>query len=325
MTEKGRSTSVPTLHFKASLHGNDRKNDGDDNDNNDDNNKNSYKATMIIGKKASVEALLPKLLSELSLNVAKPVIDAMVASLDENTGGGPSSTMIITDNDDSVHHLQVAGLPSKLSRHNHPMAVHTLTSLASKAVKGKYSRLIVLSDDFSVGPLGLAIAKSFPLFSMKTDSGGADNDNNSKELHIGFYNSNSTFVTDPQQLEAAQVAAKGAQLTARLVDMYPELLTTTQFSKEVQLLVNKHAEKVKMTEIVGKELEGKGYGALYGVGKAANCPPRLVILEYDGSSGSTDEKTETVALVGKGIVFDTGGLSLKVNACIVATNWLRPS
>ena len=300
VTEKGRSKTVPTLHFEASLQGS------------------QYDATMVIGKKASLEALLPKLLNELGVTtVAKAAVDAMIDAIDEKTGGGPSSTLVVTGegaDKAAAHHLQVAGLPSKLSRHNHPMAVHTLTSLACKAVpKGSArSRLVVLTDDFSVGPLGMAVAKAFPLFSMKT--GGAA-ETPPKELHIGFYSASGNFVTDPNMLQAAKIAAKGAQLTARLVDSHPELLTTTQFSNEVQELVaQQYAHKVTMTEIVGKDLDAKGYGGLYGVGKAANCPPRLVILEYDGSP-APGEKVETVALVGKGIVFDTGGLALKVRCC----------
>lgn len=236
--------------------------------------------------------------------VSPPVLESLVESLDDKTGGSPSSTLVAVG-DDAVHRLTLAGLPSKLSRHNHPMAVHTLTKLARSAVnKGsKNSRLIVLSDDFSVGPLGMAIAKAFSLFSMKTGD-----KKEPKNLHIIFVKKDGSVVQDATQIQAAQVAAMGTQLTARLVDSHPELLTTTQFSKEVEALVQEHSPKVKLTEIVGDELAAKGYGGLHGVGKAANCPPRLIILEYDGSNGKT---VETVALVGKGIVYDTGGLSLK--------------
>lgn len=55
----------------------------------------------------------------------------------------------------------------------------------------------------------------------------------------------------------------------------------------------------------GKDLETQGFGGLYAVGKAAEKPPALVTLAYDGG----DE--EVVSMVGKGIVYDTGGLSIK--------------
>lgn len=272
-----------------------------------------------------MEEWLPQLLDPLGLKDLTPaaVTKAMIQSLDVKTGGGSSSTLLAVEGDDDdgdddvVHRLVVAGLPSKLSRHNHPMAVHTLTKLVGGAAKGDRSRLVVLTDDFAIGPLALAIAKAFPLFSMKStnnnnnnNSGGSKKANKDKDLHIIFVKSDGSVVDDPQQLRAAQVAAKGAQLSARLVDSHPELLTTSQFSKEVKKLVEEQQGKVQMTEIIGQELAIKGYGGLYGVGKAANCPPRMIILEYDDG----DADSETVALVGKGIVYDTGGLSLKTRA-----------
>jgi probable aminopeptidase NPEPL1 len=163
---------------------------------------------------------------------------------------------------------------------------------------------VVLTDDFPIGPLAMAIAKAFPQFSMKS----GDDSTKNKHLHVTFVKSDGTIVDDPVQLKAANVAVKGVQLASRLVDSHPELLTTTEFSKQVRALVDEHP-KVRMTEIIGKDLFAKGYGGLYAVGKAANCPPRMIILEYDGANGIED--AETVALVGKGIVYDTGGLSLK--------------
>ncbi|MEL6687473.1 MAG: leucyl aminopeptidase family protein [Pseudomonadota bacterium] len=58
-----------------------------------------------------------------------------------------------------------------------------------------------------------------------------------------------------------------------------------------------------------RELEREGMGGIYGVGKGSVHPPRLLILEYIGAG--SDEAP--LALVGKGITFDTGGISLKPN------------
>ncbi|KAG7401998.1 hypothetical protein PHYBOEH_008519 [Phytophthora boehmeriae] len=56
-----------------------------------------------------------------------------------------------------------------------------------------------------------------------------------------------------------------------------------------------------------EDLKKEGMDMFVSVGQAATCPPRLVILEYRGNPGSE----EKIALVGKGITFDTGGLNLK--------------
>src|SRR5690606_1717593 len=59
-------------------------------------------------------------------------------------------------------------------------------------------------------------------------------------------------------------------------------------------------------------LEEQGYGGILGVGRGSDRPPRLVRLEY-----APEDSARHIALVGKGITFDTGGLSLKPAASMV--------
>lgn len=54
------------------------------------------------------------------------------------------------------------------------------------------------------------------------------------------------------------------------------------------------------------ELEHRGFGGIFGVGKGAKNPPALAVLSHNPMGA-----TQTIAWVGKGIVYDTGGLSLK--------------
>lgn len=67
---------------------------------------------------------------------------------------------------------------------------------------------------------------------------------------------------------------------------------------------------VSLTIIRGEELKEQGFGGIYGVGKAASVPPALAVLSH-----TPPRATETVAWVGKGIVYDTGGLSIKGKVC----------
>jgi len=55
-----------------------------------------------------------------------------------------------------------------------------------------------------------------------------------------------------------------------------------------------------------QQLADQGFGGLIGVGMGSSRPPRLVRIEW-----RSEKATQTVALVGKGITFDTGGISLK--------------
>ncbi|KAH9120127.1 hypothetical protein AeMF1_007548 [Aphanomyces euteiches] len=56
------------------------------------------------------------------------------------------------------------------------------------------------------------------------------------------------------------------------------------------------------------DLRAEGMHMMALVGQAATCPPRLVVLEYTGAPSNASKR---IALVGKGITFDTGGLNLK--------------
>merc|ERR1712165_102777 len=58
--------------------------------------------------------------------------------------------------------------------------------------------------------------------------------------------------------------------------------------------------------IQGEDLANQGFGGIYGVGKAAIHAPALVVLSH-----TPKDAQKTVAWVGKGIVYDTGGLSIK--------------
>ena len=273
----------------------------------------SFNATMVIGLKPSLDAVMPSLLDTLGLDIADPVKTTMMEAINEKTGG-QSSTMVALD-DKYAHKVSFCGLPTKISRNNHPMSVHQLSKYAGSAL-GKGSTRIVVVTDNPVAPLALALQKAYPEFSMKSsklkaaDATSDEASSSTRKVHAVFMRSDGTIVDSVQELQAADAASQGAKLAARLVDSHPELLTTTQFAKEVEAIVQEYPDKIKMTQIIGNEL--KSYGGLYGVGKGANCPPRLVVLEYDGGNG--DESVESVALVGKGIVYDTGGLSLKTRA-----------
>lgn len=63
--------------------------------------------------------------------------------------------------------------------------------------------------------------------------------------------------------------------------------------------------------IKGQQLVEQGMGCFYAVGRGATCEPRCVIVHYVGDESRPDDVD--LALVGKGITFDTGGLNVKLN------------
>jgi leucyl aminopeptidase len=102
----------------------------------------------------------------------------------------------------------------------------------------------------------------------------------------------------------AEVLAESVTLVRDLVNAPPSDLSPEDFAEVAERVA---AESKLDIEVLDETalVEG-GYGGIAGVGQGSINPPRLVRLSY-----SHPEATKTVAFVGKGITFDTGGLSLK--------------
>jgi leucyl aminopeptidase len=106
-------------------------------------------------------------------------------------------------------------------------------------------------------------------------------------------------------------AARGTNVatavaTARdLVNTPPSHLFPSEFAKRAKALGESVGLEVEVLD--EKALEKAGYGGIVGVGKGSSRPPRLVRLIHRGAK----KKAKKVALVGKGITFDTGGISIK--------------
>lgn len=67
---------------------------------------------------------------------------------------------------------------------------------------------------------------------------------------------------------------------------------------------------IRIKVLEADDMRRAGMGTLMGVGQGSVHDPRLLVIEY---SGAADRNTKPIALVGKGITFDTGGISLKPN------------
>lgn len=155
-----------------------------------------------------------------------------------------------------------------------------------------------------------AVARAFPLYSRKT---GGDESNDEKiTVNVEFILIENDAIVPGNSLSESDVAcltnaANGIRLAARIVDAPCNEMNVSHFVDEVRAIASELSERnVKSTIIRGEELNERGFGGIYGVGKAATVPPALAVLSYEPTGA-----TETYAWVGKGIVYDTGGLSIK--------------
>ena len=100
--------------------------------------------------------------------------------------------------------------------------------------------------------------------------------------------------------------ADGVFLTRDLVSEPPNVLYPESFAERCQELKDLGVEVEVLDE---KKMKKLGMGALLGVGQGSVRPPRLVVMRWNGAPDAADKRP--LAFIGKGVTFDTGGISIK--------------
>lgn len=106
-------------------------------------------------------------------------------------------------------------------------------------------------------------------------------------------------------LNTAKAIAEGMKLTRWLGDLPANHCTPTFIAEQAKNLAKQHSS-IKVNVFGREEMQKLGMGALLAVAQGSIEPPRFIEIAYTGA-----EKQAPVVLVGKGVTFDSGGLSLK--------------
>lgn len=107
-----------------------------------------------------------------------------------------------------------------------------------------------------------------------------------------------------KSLSEIKAQVDGVFFTRNLVNEPANILSTVEFSKRLKKLSDLGVSVEILEE---KKLEELGMNALLGVGQGSANPSKVVVMSWKGAS----ESIKPLVLVGKGVVFDTGGISLK--------------
>jgi leucyl aminopeptidase len=121
-----------------------------------------------------------------------------------------------------------------------------------------------------------------------------------------------TVADEDEVRDGVRVAA----VTAAAATLARDLVNTPPQHKRPPVLADRAVSEVEGTDVEVRVLDEDalaegGYGGILGVGQGSSEPPRLVELTY-----APEGATRHVALVGKGITFDTGGISLKPSSAM---------
>ena len=108
-----------------------------------------------------------------------------------------------------------------------------------------------------------------------------------------------------QGLKNGQAIAKGVDLTKDLGNLPPNICTPTYLASEAKKLAREY--KMKITVLEQKQIEKLKMGSFLAVAKGSREAPKFIVLEH--KKGPKNKKP--IVLVGKGITFDAGGISIK--------------
>ncbi|WP_292894378.1 leucyl aminopeptidase [Nitratireductor sp.] len=158
-------------------------------------------------------------------------------------------------------------------------------------------------DAAAVASLALGmLLRAYSFEKYKTTSRDNGNDKPAKKLKIVIQ------CADPSAAKKAfvraEAVANGVVLARDLVNEPANVLGPVEFAAKAKELEKLGAKVEILTE---KEMKKLGMGALLGVAQGSVRPPRLAIIAWNGGKA----KEKPVAFVGKGVVFDTGGISIK--------------
>jgi probable aminopeptidase NPEPL1 len=196
--------------------------------------------------------------------------------------------------------LLFAEFINKTSR-NLPYRVDLVKETCAKYItsKGDNRVVLVVKTREEAFLAGLAVARICHPYNKKEEQ-------SIRTIYVQIHIQDGSKI-DLQEMQNLCNCIRKSQL---LMDTPCSELNTMIYVEEARNLVNEL--KKTCTDVSIKVFQGediKQFGGIYGVGKGATNPPALVVMSYLPQGAE-----KTLALVGKGIVYDTGGLSIKATA-----------
>ena len=228
------------------------------------------------------------------------------ALLNKLKGGDFGTTRSTYTGDESMPELVLIALPEKVSRHIAPARPHAIhqSLMGAAAGSGDLAIHVLVDEDEHAFASALAVARCFPTFSRKSKSD--EEPEEKRTAHILIEGPSGVIEPSTRMIEGGN----SVRLAAHWVDAPCADFNTHGFIAAAEAVAKETGCGIEI--IQGDELVERGYGGLHTVGKAAEAGPALVILKHEPEGAE-----RSIAMVGKGMVYDTGGLSLKVGGNMV--------
>lgn len=232
----------------------------------------------------------------------------------ETKPGDLGSTAVTLTGSNDPRKLVVGVLPDQGSRYNSPSRAESIRRVVAGAgldaglaalpsgSPTKAGVLVILADPGHALAAVNAVGRAIPQYLAKSAPAPA------YELQILLVDGAGQPIAAPPEAVATMHATRVA---ASLVDTPPTELNPDAFAARARETLAA-VPGVDIREIAGDELLAERLVGIHSVGRCAVAPPRLLIATYTPDTPSGRH----VALVGKGITYDTGGLSLKLSGAM---------
>jgi len=223
---------------------------------------------------------------ETQLDMLKSVAATLSPSTDFSTS---VEFMLITGT--TLRQVVLGLLPTQVSRDNSSGRPHAVSDLV-KSLKRKDDLVVILNSSTKEAAFAqsCAVGRQFPLHSMKSKK----LPEKSSVIQIII---NCDESVDQSFVYCVTTTIENIRLAQRLVDTPPNILHTDAYVEE-SIQAFSQLKGCSIQIIKGKDLEAGGFGGIWGVGKASEHLPALVVLSYSPATAKVEEKS--ICLVGKG-------------------------
>jgi len=242
------------------------------------------------------------------------LLDGLISSMyarGEFKGNVGETSQIYTMGKLAARRVILIGLGSaeKLQSHTFRRASgHALRFAQSKGAHlvalalGEQEREESLSADLQAAVEGALLATySFKKYRTSQNNGA-------RVEKILFVSKDAHSKQQQEALRRGVIASEAANFARDLVNEQPAVLTPTELANRACTMAQHFG--LECTILERPQMQELGMGGLLAVAQGSAQPPKLIILRYQGAP----ESKQVLALVGKGITFDSGGLSLKTAA-----------
>ncbi len=246
----------------------------------------------FIGRRARLDE---EEIRDLLPDEVQDLYDPMLESLEADDKGVMASTWL-----PGRKRFFLGLLPENCSRYNSKSRAYALTALIRDLPDSNVTAIIIAPDsNEDVAAQVLAVARAYPELSFKHRK---EEDDSPSRVRVAFALPDGS---EPDY-EALEPLIDGIRLATRLTDTPTNRLSVSSMIDLARGVAKDYGAQIEVLE--GESLFNAGFEGIYSVGKASVDAPAFVHLTYIPKNV---ENPPTVAWVGKGVVFDSGGLQIK--------------